>query len=181
MSLPVLPEDIEIYIWEIFADLYPREVPDCCQVLDQIKAWLQPMLYRVIVAHPEGRWPNVNIVLSPSDDLITYPNYVHHVLVGGSLDENPDLAQCLDLLPLLPNVKDLAIWLTGYDPTPVLLPLCAHLRPQRLSISFAPLLGHGRGLRGHARHSIFSRLTHLEVIHDCNNWEGGKTWQNSLA
>ncbi|TFK66888.1 hypothetical protein BDN72DRAFT_843665 [Pluteus cervinus] len=172
MQSPTLPEDIERYIWETFADLYPKEVPNCCQVSDQIKKWLQPMLHRVVVAYLYSRWPNIQE--SASNDLTAYPNYVQHVLLGGTLSQDPDLTKCLNLLPLLPNVKDLAIWWDGSGVVGALLPYCAHLQPERLSISFETLLGPGRGLRGYTRHSIFSRLTHLEVIIDCDDWNDWK-------
>ncbi|TFK66889.1 hypothetical protein BDN72DRAFT_843666 [Pluteus cervinus] len=160
----IFPEDIEREIWETAARLHTNEAPSYRLVSKYVKLWIDPIIYSTIIWHIEQQSPKCNLL----EILTTQSHHIQHLLFRtGKGHTNLSILQ---LLPLCPNIIDLAIWA---DTVIGVIKYCQHLRPKRLSISFETLFSEPSGFN-QPTHPIFTDLTHLELVATCYKWSDWK-------
>ncbi|KAJ7662751.1 hypothetical protein DFH06DRAFT_1471509 [Mycena polygramma] len=151
---PVFPVELEREIFETTALMYPKEIPSLLRVARRVLVWVEPLLYRII--HIAGNPGMASALLSA---MSTKPPQFFRAVRHLDLDSG-DLGPgaSLRLFWLCNKIVDLII--RPNSTNPILLPILAQMRVQRLSMYL------GLMFRGsiNLQHKLFHSGTHLDIF-----------------
>lgn len=189
-SHPLLPPELEREIFEVAAVLFPRRAPILVLVARRVRQWyvrlshcstpgetpfipascrIEPLLYDILVVSSRfNSYPLVyrrdllyNPIKMPLFDRAT--GYARHVLLEGVKTKNA--AEVLQRCDKVENLGLWGLWASApFNDQRHLLPLiqsCSMLK--RLSASPADLLN-VKGVPFEFDHTVFTKLTHLEIL-----------------
>ncbi|KAJ7440591.1 hypothetical protein FB451DRAFT_1569502 [Mycena latifolia] len=166
-SEPRMPLELEKEIFEWAGASQPRSIPKLILVARRVKAWIEPMLYRVICVVDDGDHPfdNTNrlrmtnrtcLKMIDSKPASFFHKYVHHVALDSPLI-NPEHQECF--LSRFSGAVSLAL----FDTFPNyigLVPILNSMPLLRLAVDLSDLLTE----RIEATSAMFARVTHLELL-----------------
>ncbi|KAF7363906.1 hypothetical protein MSAN_01048700 [Mycena sanguinolenta] len=179
MDTPFLPVELERKIFELSASIHPECALTLVRVARRLRIWIKPLLYRTFTIDlrtPRPEFPRLSLgaisKLVALDPQAVRDHTRHVCFVELSKVDGPVI---IDFLSRCAVVVDLAFMSAGprfEEPHPDAF---AALSLRRLSVSRLSLSMLGRAV--FAGHSIFSRLTHLDILDfgDCNHYGGPQT------
>ncbi|KAJ7069418.1 hypothetical protein C8F01DRAFT_1245626 [Mycena amicta] len=155
---PVLPRELERYIFEIAGQLYPTQIPLLLCVARRVHSWLKPLLFRVLRVSARMLAP-LPLVMQSEPDFLRAS--VRYLCVDMDADEMMTAEQLDQLLAMCTLVIDLA--LVQYRFAPRSLPFLTKMQNlRRLSCSLERLFGDIDAID--STHAIWSTITHLELM-----------------
>ncbi|KAJ6542196.1 hypothetical protein DFH09DRAFT_46827 [Mycena vulgaris] len=172
-----LPPELQREILEFVALSNPRSIPKLLLVAKHVKAWIEPLLYRVFTVADRGVVPDTDHLRITSRTFLKildakspsfFQDHVRHVamLSGATVAENQRiLSKCSGIVGL---------GLAHVSAEPALLPVLARLPLVRLAVAPEVLFGSFGVDFGHA---MFSRLTHLDLYYSFPS----DAWQIGLS
>ncbi|KAJ7684261.1 hypothetical protein DFH06DRAFT_1312703 [Mycena polygramma] len=159
--LPLLPTDLEREIFETAALDYPRSIPRLVLVAQRVNLWIEPMLYRTLsVVNSPPRLHLLRTLRITADACLhSKPasflrSHVRHLALSAVPTD-----KALSILSICGETTSLAIFQT---PDLTYLPLLAAMPLLRLAAHLANIFGSEAAVD--FRHTIFSRLTHLDMF-----------------
>ncbi|KAJ7662164.1 hypothetical protein DFH06DRAFT_1471732 [Mycena polygramma] len=173
MSEPRLPVELERNIFELAARAHSKSIPKLLLVAQRVKIWLEPILYSVVVfSHPiPGHLSFGPTHFSSAIQSQAISGYVKHLFIPYdkvlAIDLELVLASCTAVENLvLPSLQIPE----GTD----LLPFVSAMPLRRLRTTLADLFFMG-GID--FTHSLFTHITHLELMEDLffaqrEDWKG---------
>ncbi|TFK73868.1 hypothetical protein BDN72DRAFT_875574 [Pluteus cervinus] len=146
---PRLPPELEeiIFTLALRADMY--EAHNLLPVAKRVFAWLNPIIYEVVVKDKDRCWPP-NLSLNR---LQRYGGFVRHLLLAYEFPEVPEY------IALCPHVYDMGLW-TGIPYTQEEQDELANLRLTRLSTNVPALFDKPLTPK---MITLFSNITHLDI------------------
>ncbi|KAF7368607.1 hypothetical protein MVEN_00184600 [Mycena venus] len=173
----LLPVELEREIFELTAFLHPECMLALVLVARRVKIWIKPMLYQTISVHQHmfkcefSRLPLRAVAKLITSQPVALRYHTRHICFAGvQMSE-----MVVDLLSRCGVAENLAFIKT---PCPAaLLPILGALPLQRLSLALShsfQLFPWPNPFDG--RHSIFSQLTHLDILDPHVEIDEWRTW-----
>ncbi|KAJ7643434.1 hypothetical protein DFH06DRAFT_1213212 [Mycena polygramma] len=165
-TAPALPTELERRIFEIAAMTRPLSIPTYMLVAARVRIWLQPLLYRTIVVRamniqnntPDGHpifYEATFLEIMVSKPTAFKETLRHLFILSGRIQDAERI------LSLCGSVDNLWISCDSYTHEPrVSVSLIAQLPLKRLYCNLPDLFARQIDLT----HSVFSRITHLELF-----------------
>ncbi|KAF7362822.1 hypothetical protein MVEN_00632000 [Mycena venus] len=156
---PVFPPELEREIFETAAVRDPDLIPTLLRVCHRVHAWVEPLLYRVLII-PDSITPQLAAVQSKPTPFLQ--NAVRHVLIVYISSDYRRKEMFNELLSNLSGI--ISLFLDGYI-EPDILPVLDKMRLQKLNLSVPDSPG-SQWARLTLTHSLFLSVTHLELYWD---------------
>ncbi|KAJ6518297.1 hypothetical protein C8R47DRAFT_960183 [Mycena vitilis] len=151
--------DIEREIFETTALMYYNTIPSLLLVARRVNLWIEPLLYRIVVAHhwrSETMRALVNAMASKPPEF--FHNAVRHFALSGAA--NVSFGEAKELLRRCTGLVDFGA--SRHFTDPGLLRVLAELPVHRLSLSLGALFG---GLEYvNPTHAVFRCVTHIDLF-----------------
>ncbi|KAJ7471063.1 hypothetical protein FB451DRAFT_1252913 [Mycena latifolia] len=171
---PRLPTDLEREILEIAAISQPSSIPTLILVAHRVKAWIEPLLYRVLSISDAGveRFEGTNrprithgtcLELIDSRTSSFFHDHVRHLSLTCVYGRLATLKENLFILSKCTGIVNLELSHVSAHPT--LLPVMSTLPLVRLVAALQLLFGPSVNID--FGHKLFSRLTHLDIWDSC--------------
>ncbi|KAJ6476747.1 hypothetical protein C8R47DRAFT_1141340 [Mycena vitilis] len=167
---PVLPAELEREIFEVASLSWPRSIPRFMLVAWRVYAWVEPLLYRVVIVddrdksspgtHPLAIKSSILLSLIDTKPSSFFKDNVRHLLL---FSHGMAAKAEADVLAACSNVEDL--WWSSR----------AHASVSLIKMPLKRLhcrLNHVFDFRIHFGHGVFTSVTHLEIF-DKIQPEGG--------
>ncbi|KAJ7499949.1 hypothetical protein FB451DRAFT_1207059 [Mycena latifolia] len=161
---PRLPIDLEREIFELAAVSQPRSIPILILVARRIKAWLEPLIYRVLSITnldriEEGTMRITKRACLKMLDAKPAPFFHGHVRHVSLTNPEATLEESVHILSKFTGAVGLALFQIAL--TPIFLPPITAMPLERFAVDLELLFGKSGVDFGH---TLFSRLTHLDMF-----------------
>ncbi|KAF5385799.1 hypothetical protein D9615_002192 [Tricholomella constricta] len=154
---PVLPPELERYIFEIAARSYPGMSVVLALVSRRVQSWIESYMYDKITLSSNDMCRRFLYAID-SRPLSFFAASVKSLCIPGDIHQG----DALRVLTACQGVVNLAYWINDCRLRPPPFSLIASLRPERLSVNTRGLYGSTRTLD--FTHPFFERVTHLEIV-----------------
>ncbi|KAJ6452310.1 hypothetical protein C8R47DRAFT_1169252 [Mycena vitilis] len=157
---PVLPKELERYIFDIAAHASPERIPTFLRVARRVQIWLEPLLFNTVWANDSSHVAKTKAVLTAMDSRPPefFQRSVRQLFIETSTLIPP--YKTSELLSLCSKAVNFALF--SHFPAPALLPILGGMRLRRLSASLTCIFGTSRAID--LTHPLFRSITHLEVF-----------------
>ncbi|KAJ7766653.1 hypothetical protein B0H16DRAFT_1522140 [Mycena metata] len=167
-----LPVDLERELFETAAICNPKMIPTLMRVCRRFRTWLEPLLYRVLIAHVYVPGPTISAALSkPTSFLKTA---VRHVFLrNGSITMKEANKKILSSCEGIINLT--------YSGTldSELLPLLDKMHLRKLDFSVpSSSMGASAWADSTLKHSLFRSVTHLSLYQNVYETPAHSSWQD---
>ncbi|KAJ7444650.1 hypothetical protein B0H11DRAFT_395057 [Mycena galericulata] len=148
-NAPLLPHELEREIFEIAALLRPKSAPKLLLVARRVLAWVDPLLYRVLILDRKG--PSIFLLRSKSAQFLR--DNVQHLFFDGV-----PAGEIEQILSFCTGIRSLALMASATS----FLPAISALRPARLAVNLPELFGDLPSVDFTL--PIFIAITHLDIF-----------------
>ncbi|KAJ7681644.1 hypothetical protein B0H17DRAFT_1205628 [Mycena rosella] len=157
---PAFPVELEREIFETTALMHSSTIPTLLRVARRILLWIEPLLYRVICTSTDGDIARALLKATKSKPPKFFHDAVRHIFLGYTSDWSVE--EAVELLELCTGIVDCVA--LGALANPVMLPILANMRLERLSVSLQELFGPTTSID--PTHPLFKSITHLDLLQD---------------